>query len=89
MGGSIVDKCGVGAPQIRCLDVVEEEFERIRRANVMLVATPCIPSHLFNCMLTELDLAVLNRTEPFDPVVEQVIQSSAKPLPCSSPRSPM
>jgi predicted DNA-binding ribbon-helix-helix protein len=31
-------------------------------------------------MLTELDLAVLNRTEPFDPVVEQIIQSPPKPL---------
>jgi hypothetical protein len=70
MGASIVDKCGVGASQISCLDVVGEEVERIRYANVMLIAMPCIPSHLFNCILTDLDLAVLNRTEPFDPVVE-------------------
>ena len=31
-------------------------------------------------MLTELDLAVLNRTEPLDAVVERIIQSRAKPL---------
>lgn len=69
MGRQIVHKRGVFSRQIGRLDMIREKLERIGRANVMLVATPRITSLLFGRLLSDADLALLERPESFGPVV--------------------
>ena len=60
--------------------MVREEFERKGRANVVHVATPRVLSHFCHRVLPDANLTVFDRTESFDPIVEQIIQSSAEAL---------
>ena len=52
--------------------MVGEKFERIGRANVMLVASPCVASHFLDRVLSDANLTVLDWPESLDPVVEQI-----------------
>ena len=70
MGGQIVHKRGVLSGQPGRLDVIGQKFERIGRANVVLVAAPRVLSHFFHRVLADAKLTVLDRPESFDPIVE-------------------
>ena len=78
MGRKIVHKCGVLARQIGRLDMIRQKFERVGRANVMLVAAPSVPSHFLDRVLPDANLTVLDRAKSFDPIVEQVGQPPPK-----------
>ena len=60
--------------------MIRQKFERVGRANVMLVAAPRVAPHFLNRVLPHANLTVLDRAKSFDPIVEQVIQPSAKAL---------
>ena len=66
IGRQIVDKCGVFAQQIGRLDMIREKFERIGRANVMLVAARRVSPHFLDLMLESAHLAVFGRPKSFD-----------------------
>ena len=60
--------------------MVREKLERIGRANVILVAAPRITSHLLDRVFPNANLAVLERPESLDPIVEQEAQAPAEAL---------
>jgi hypothetical protein len=51
--------------------MVREKFERIGRANVMLVAVPRVASHFFDRVPSDANVASLDRPESFDPVLKR------------------
>ena len=63
MGRKIVHKCGVLAQQIGRLDMIRQKFERVGRANVMLVAALGVPSHFLDRVLPDANLTVLDRAQ--------------------------
>ena len=58
--------------------MIRQKFERVGRANVMLVAAPGVPSHFLDRVLPDANLTVLDRAKSFDPIVEQVVEPPAK-----------
>jgi hypothetical protein len=80
VGRQIIDKCGVFARQMGGLDVVREKFERIGRANIMLVSASSVASHLLGRVPASANLATFHLPESFDPIVEQIVQATAEAL---------
>ena len=80
MGGQIIHKRGVFPRQTGRLDMIGEKLERIGRANVVFVAAPRVLSHFLHRMLADANLAVLDRPESFDPIVEQGVQPAPEAL---------
>jgi hypothetical protein len=60
--------------------VIRENFKRISRADVVLVAPSRVPSHFPSRLLPDANFAVLDRPEPSDPVIEQIVQATPKAL---------
>jgi hypothetical protein len=58
--------------------MIRQKFERVGRANVMLVAAPRVASHFLDRVFSDANLAILDWPESFDPVVEQIIQPPAE-----------
>jgi hypothetical protein len=58
--------------------MIRQKFERVGRANVMLVAAPRVACHFLDRVLSHANLAILDWPESFDPVVEQIIQPAAE-----------
>jgi len=67
MGRQIVHKYGVLARQIGRLDRIGQKFERVGRANLMLVAALGVPSHFLDSVLPDANLTVPDRAKSFDP----------------------
>jgi hypothetical protein len=78
VGRQIVHKRGVFAWEIRRLDMIRKKFDRIGRADVMLVTAPCVGSHFLDGVLSDANLAILDRSEAVDPVIEQMIEPASK-----------
>ena len=60
--------------------MVGEKFERVSRPDVMLVAPPRVAPHFLDRVLSDANLAGLDRAKSFDPLVEEIVQPAAEAL---------
>ena len=58
--------------------MVGEKFERIGRADVAFLAESRVASHFLDRVLSDANLTVFHRPESFDPIVEEITQTTAE-----------